>query len=243
MKTNKTNKSEWNDNETILNNFKNLENKDTNSIISFLSICNAKLLAKLGTNSVTEKIKEEIIEFFDYFIDNHEKQTRKSRLQNWPNDALILRAGYEYRLEKELLNMKKQIESFSYEIQDEAEELRDIIFKIRKDKVVTIAFLNGTSEALQIPGTIQKEYLENFKLQTHYYFCLMIKEGGSAVVRVIENKKHFNIFGVFCHENKWHPISKDVMEHSHNHDQYGNPLEPEKGVTFTQISKPIRYTA
>lgn len=51
-------KDEWDKNETILNNFKNLPNKDVDSIISFLSICNAKLLTKLGTNNMTEKLKE-----------------------------------------------------------------------------------------------------------------------------------------------------------------------------------------
>lgn len=237
------NKNEWNSNETILNNFKNLPNKDVDSIISFLSICNAKLLTKLGANNMTEKLKEEIIEFFDYFINNYEKQTRKSRLQNWPNDALILRVGYEYRLEKELLKMEEEIKNFPYQVQDEAEELRDIIFKIRKDKIITIIFSDGVSEVLQLPGIIQKEYLENFKLQTLYYFCLMIGMSGSAVVRIVEDKKQFSIFGILCLNNRWEPISKELMERSHNHNQNGNPIEPEQGIIFIQISKPTRYTA
>lgn len=243
MRKNRAINYEWDRNKTILDNFKNLPNKDNDSVVGFLSICNATLLASLGSNNITEKLKEEIIDFFDYFVDNYEKRTRKARLSNWPNDALILRVGYEYCLEKDFLKTKEEIKKFPYQVQDEAEELRDIIFKIRKDKIITITFSDGSSEVLQIPGTIPKEYLENFKLQTLYYFCLMIEMNGNAVVRIVEKKNRFSIFGVLCLNNRWEPLSKELMERSHNYDQNGNPVEPEEGVTFIQISKPARYMA
>lgn len=238
-----TNRNEWDDNETILNNFKNLPNKDTDSIIRFLSFCNAKLIYKISAKSVTEELKEEIIEFFNYFIDNYEQQTRKARLSNWPNDALIIRTGYEYAIEKELVKIKGEIEKFPYEIQDEAEELRDIIFKIRNGKTIAMSFSNGDLVTLQIPALIQKGYLETFKCQVMYYFCLLINGGGSATVRISDGKDRFTIFGVLCNNGKWEPITKETMMRSYSFDGYGRPLKPEKGVTFIQISKPVHYTA
>lgn len=238
-----TNKNEWNDNETILNNFKNLPNKDTDSIIRFLSFCNTRLIYKISAKSVTEELKEEIIEFFNYFVDNYEQQTRKARLSNWPNDALILRTGYEYAMEKELVKIKGEIEKFPYEIQDEAEELRDVIFKIRNGKTIAMSFSNGDLVTLQIPTLIQKGYLETFKCQVMYYFCLLINSGGSATVRISDSKDRFTIFGVLCSNGKWEPIAKEAMMRSYSFDGYGRPLKPEKGVSFIQILKPGRYTA
>lgn len=55
--------------------------------------------------------------------------------------------------------------------------------------------------------------------------------------------EYVSIFGVLCNNEKWEPIAKEAMMRSYSFDGYGRPLKPEKGVTFIQISKPIRYTA
>lgn len=229
---------------SILDEFKDVIKKSDKpeNIISFLSVTNARLLAKIGTNQVDEDLKKEIIEFYNFFMENYEAETRKARKNNWPNDALVLRMGSEFAYEDYQNNIKNKIDSFPSDILQEAEILNDIIFGFRKDKILTLNHNTEHIESLSIPRTIPREYLNDSKETVLLHICELIDTGGSIVVRLMDKKAN-SVFGVLCAQKKWFPIPKNNMEWCHNHDTEGNPLEPEQNLTFIEIKKPEVYQA
>lgn len=244
MDTNKWFNTKYDSKRTILENFENLleESKKTDDIISFISVMNAKILVQIRDNDVPEKLRNEILEFYYYFIKNYEQKTRKVRINNWPNDALILRMGATFAREDYLASVKEEIEKFSSDVRREAESLLDTIFNIRKDKIISIVYSDGKTDVLQIPRTIPREELDNSKTEVLFFLGSLVDVGGSATVRLLD-KNGSGVFGVLCKDKKWSPVSKFNTEWAHTHDANGNPLPPEKGTTYTEISRPETYLA
>ena len=59
----------------------------TNEIIGFLAIKNAEYLAKNEANhgQFSKEERKDLYEFYNYFAEHFEKQTRDARLRNWVN--------------------------------------------------------------------------------------------------------------------------------------------------------------
>ena len=225
---------------TILEEFQNYfeKHKKVSDIIRFLSVKNAQLIGLVGTNNVTKEMENQVLEFYKYFTKNFDEVTAEARYENWPNDAYILRAGeslYFQALEQE---HKEFLRNVSDEVKDEAKDLRDVLIDIRKHKILTVCTKDDKFVRGQFPKTITKRYLNNAKNEMLYLCAYMLENYGSMIVRIINEDETAEIFGLRTDKNKhWQPLSKEQTYDCYTLSPSGDYIEPEEGVTFTEIKR------
>lgn len=85
----------------------------TNEIIGFLAIKNAEYLAKNEANhgQFSKEERKDLYEFYNYFAEHFEKQTRDARLRNWGQEPYLFRLTidlYEWE-QQELKNLSEEL--------------------------------------------------------------------------------------------------------------------------------------
>ena len=200
---------------TLTESFKKFIEKDdsTERILNFLSVQNSRYLAKSGiSEEFSKEEKEELYDFYSYFMENYGEQTQSARYNNWGNEAFIFRLAdslYSDDCQRENIEFMKTV---SKDVLKEAKSLTEKIFSIRKDKHVSCC-TDGDMWIFYIPKTISKKFLQTAKEETTVYFAKIIALTGTIVVRIFnDGTKPDQIFGIIGTESSWLPISKDKMK-------------------------------
>lgn len=223
---------------TILAQFQLLlkEEPTVSDIVDFLAVQNARLMA-LSTEPLSEDMASQILEFADYFFEYYDDLTYEARMDNWPNDAYILRLAASIMDEITKQKEQKLIESLTEAERHEAETLLDTIMDIRKNKTITCVTGGDFSYKFIIPATMRKDELQECREDFFSLCALMIKAGGSMIVRTEDKHRKREIFGIrvldFLHI--WSPISKEELFDAHTLAPDGNRLSPEEGLVYTEI--------
>lgn len=222
---------------TILESFKEYikEHNREDDIIKFLSVKSAWLMTRIamsdmrGEDDLPEKEKEEIKDFYEFFINNFYSKYEKAIYRNWNDDPLILRAGYVYMEEMHEKIRKSVLDSVPNNDQrmKDAKDLCDKIMSIRKNKQLSAVFgKEPERETILIPPTIKKSELDEYKEDVLYLCLRLILEGGVIVCRISEKDSLYKIFAVETdYENHtWKPTDAETLRWSMN-PKTGNPPE------------------
>lgn len=203
-------------------------------IISFLAVKNASLLCYQG--DIPVQVQDEILEFYDYFMENFDEITYQARMENWGMEPYIFRLAESIIAERELQEQARYVASLTEFERHEAETLCDTIFEIRKERRLTVSS-EISSFWYDIPKTMPRDYLEEARGIILFACARAIKERGAVVVRTLDKNKA-KVFGVRVLPNgMWSPISKEEMFEAATHTPTGIQLEPEEGVEYTEIMR------
>lgn len=210
--------------------------RKVSDIIGFLAVKNAEMLFYQNPLDVSEGLKKELIDFYNYFMDEYGAVTEIARMENWgEDDALTLRMGSYFLYEKEQESQKAYMSSLPPLVKQEGEKLMETIFDIRQSKNVTILCADYV-DTFHFPKTIPKKELKDAKQEFLFSCCQMVDRIGSMVVRLFESDGTYRVFGIRVFDNKiWSPVSKEEMEAASLMTPSGERLEPEEGVVYTEI--------
>lgn len=200
---------------TLTESFKKFIAKDNSieNILKFLSIQNARYIAKSGgSNEFSKEEKEELYEFYSYFMENYGAQTRDARYDNWGDEAFILvLADTLYQEDCERAN-EEFIKNVSEDVLKEAENLTEKMFAIRKGKHFS-CYANNDMWTFSLRKGIPKKFLQSIKRETTVYFAKIIVMEGAIVIRIFnDDKGPDQIFGIRGTKTSWIPIPKDEMK-------------------------------
>ena len=139
-----------------------------NEIIGFLAIKNAEYLVKNETNhgQFSKEERKDLYEFYNYFAEHFEEQTRDARLRNWGQEPYLFRLtidGYIYLRvtcpNKKLLKCFNKLEEYhlsAVECQDQRNKKNQVWQKLCGTYNNTSVFtLNLTSEPVPDQDKIQ----------------------------------------------------------------------------------------
>lgn len=200
---------------TLTESFKRFIAKDNSieNILKFLGIQNARYIAKGRVSSkFSEEEKEELYEFYSYFMENYGERTRNARYDNWGDEAFILvLADTLYQEDCERAN-EEFIKNVSEDVLKEAENLTEKILAIRKDKHFS-CYTSSDMWTFSLRKGIPKKFLQSIKRETTVYFAKIIVMEGAVVIRVFnDDKSPDQIFGIRGTKTSWIPIPKDEMK-------------------------------
>ena len=219
---------------------------DTRKLIQALGIINAECIALYGiadgdVQNIPEQKQDDILDFATYFIENFGDITESERLANWgEQDAFVLRLASEILSVREEAVYHNIYKDMSKDLRQEVDSLTDHIFNIRKDRVVSFSWGNGSAQ-LYLDRAIPRDMLHSVKDHLKSYVTAIIDGHGGVVVR--EYKKDFyhntcflygfkvNPFGV------WDALSAEEMKACHTTGPNGEKLPLEKGVEYTSRPK------
>lgn len=211
----------------------------TNEIIGFLAIKNAEYLAKNEANhgQFSKEERKDLYEFYNYFAEHFEKQTRDARLKNWGQEPYLFRLTIDL-YEWEQQELKILSEELPEKIRSEMEALKKKLIEIPKKKIISCISSQG-AYAYDFPAVIteeEREAIDNCFLEI---YCEMITCQGVMTVRAIGNEAEKDcLFGiVFWGDGTWEPVSKKDMEESHCIDAQGHPIPPEPNTIYTEIER------
>lgn len=222
---------------TILQQFqKYLEkHKKVSDIIDFLSIQNARMICQ-AEKGVSEQLKDELIEFYQYFITNFDELTYSARIENWGMEPLVLRMADHFLYERHQQLREQYLAELPISVAMEAKFLCDTLFRIRKYRFFSF-FVDDDIYTLELKKSIYREELEDAKQELFYLCAKMIASYGVVVVRCIDGKQQ-EIFGIRTSDTGiWDPVPKEQMLDAHTLAPDGTRLEPEDGVIYTQIER------
>ena len=182
------------------------------NILQFLSVKNAQYLAKYGLNKeFTKEEKEELYEFYSYFMENYGEETEKARYANWGTEAFVFRLADSLYIEDWKAN-EEFARTVPEAVMGEAKNLADKVFAIRKDKFFSCMADNDTF-TFSLNGTIPKKYLQEAKRYVSSYIAKIIIKKGIMVVRIFTNERN-QMFGIVGTGSTWEPVSKEKMRKS-----------------------------
>lgn len=233
-------------NMTISEQFRNYLDKTgrkVSNIITFLSLQNVRLsgiMGNKGMDAIPEYLQEELADFAEEFMETFGDVTYDERMRKWGREPLVLVLGQHFSEVFLYRKQKAELEAVSEDIRREASTLADKIWNIREDRELTF-MLNvspeGLPERLHIEKYEPKEFLDMIYTFVLYDCTVLIMAGGGLVVRVMK-KDGVEIFGVRSDmAGSWIPLTADEMLDAHTLCGDGTRLEPEDGVTYTEISK------
>ena len=211
-------------------------NRSIDDIIVFLSLKNAELIALVGMGKITAKLKIELYEFYQYFMENFDDMTYSARMRNWGQEPYIFRLT-EQLLDDDVTEMEQQyLDSLPENVKKEAKTLCDTLFAIREDREITY-FTDKDRGMVEIPKTVYREDIEDYKQGLYLLCCNIIEDKGAMVVR-LHKKDHDEVFGIRTLPiGIWSPVSKEDMLEAHCTAPDGTRLEPEEGTVFTEIMR------
>lgn len=207
-----------------------------NDIIAFLSVSNASFLALHSAGAITENKKEELIDFYEYFMENFGEVTFEARMHNWGQEPLVFRMGEQFLHERYEKQRKQFFKSLSKKALEEASSLCDILFQIRKERHFSFV-TEDYAFTFSLEKTIPKVQLKEAKDALLYTCAIMISGHGAVTVRCIDENST-EIFGIKTNKKGlWVPISKKAMLDAHTMTPNGIRIAPEEGVAYTQIER------
>lgn len=226
---------------TLLQEFVDFTGADptTNEIIGFLAIKNAEYLAKSGMNQgkFSKKEKNDLYEFYNFFAEHFEEQTRDARMNAWGQEPYLFRLTIDL-YERDQQELKNLSEKLPEKIKLEMEALKKKLTEIPRVKRLS-CISNQGAYAYQFPAVITEEEQESFDHCFLEIYCEMITCQGVMTVRAVgEGKEKDCLFGiVFWEDGTWEPISKKEMEEAYCTDAHGNPIPPEPNTIYTEIER------
>ena len=228
---------------TILEQFQEyfLKHRKVSDIIGFLAVQNARLLGMLGMGDgkLSREMEDQVLEFVEFFDENFAEITEEARMENWGSvEPLILRLADSIADQRWMEEQEELLRSMTPALLHEAETLRDTIIGIRKNKMVAIACEEELFE-VEIPRTLPRKELEEFKKLFLYDMALVIREKGAVTVRC-EEKEGFSIFGIRTTPvGMWVPVPAEEMKKAHTITTTGIELEPEEDTVYTSIQREL----
>ena len=199
---------------TLTESFKKFIEKDSSvpNILQFLSCKNAQLLLKCSSlENFSKEDRQELYDFYDFFMENYGDKTYNARIRNWGQEPLIFRlteALYDDDCEKKDEEFMKNL---SPDILSEAQLLLDKVMPIRRDRRFSCITANDCWE-FWMTKTIPKKYLQSTKDYSILSFAKIIACNGAMVVRIIESDGKPSLFGITAENGKWIPLTKEQME-------------------------------
>ena len=210
-----------------------------NEIIGFLAIKNAEYLVKNETNhgQFSKEERKDLYEFYNYFAEHFEEQTRDARLRNWGQEPYLFRLTIDL-YERDQQELKNLSEELPEKIRSEMEALKKKLIEIPKKKIISSISSQGAS-AYGFPAVITEDEQESFDHCFLEIYCEMITCQGVMTVRAIGNEAEKDyLFGiVFWEDGTWEPVSKKEMEEAHCTDAQGHPIPPEPNTIYTEIER------
>lgn len=223
---------------TILEQFQRYikNHRKVSDIITFLSVKNAELIGLTAGGELSEKLKSELYEFYDYYFDNYDDLTFTARIENWGQEPFIFRLTEELMDEDEAVLEEEYMNTLPEAVKREAKTLCETLFAIREDR--TISFTTGEERGIfRIPKTLYRSDLDSCRHELMLVCCYVVDLHGTMVVRLTK-KDHSEIFGIrVLPIGVWSPVSKEEMRECQCTGPDGIEVEPEEGVTYTEIMR------
>ena len=224
---------------TLIESFKKyLQNNDNpdEAIIEFLGCKNAQLLCKCDNlDNFSSENREELYEFYRYFMEKYGDKTYKLRMQNWGGiEPLIFRLTetlFEEDCEKRDEAFMKNVDK---NIIKEAESLSDKMFSIKKDKHFA-CITSYDSWEFWIKGNVPKQEKDEAKQYMTLSFAKIIADDGLIIARITEKGRMDKMFGIEGLDKKWASISKKKVKKADNISQ--RRLGIKEDIEYIEINR------
>ena len=233
--------------DTITEQFDNyiIENRKISDIIGFLSVQNARMLAKIeqcqtsDDSLFTLEEEEDILEFYARFMSEFDKITEKARYEQWGQEPLILRIAEQIEEERWRAALQTYWDQLNPVEREEAKTLQETLMEIRENRTITVCFGADQDEMqCRIAKNTPKEMLDNIGEQLLLVCGKMVKCRGSMIIRLHKAKGQMEVFGIrILPVGIWSPLLAEETKRAECMTPAGFMLEPEDGVTYTQIER------
>ena len=225
---------------TILEQFKTFfkENKSIEDIMAFLEIKSTELYDVDDYTSIPEDVQDELIEFYEYFMEEFNNPTLFDRLEYFgEDDALVLQLG-EYFIEERITKEQEEyINSCPDIVVSEAEKLVDTIFDINKNLSISIVsdlVVNIFEKDAEVPVKV----IEFQKRDFLFYCCQMIEDQGIMIVAINEADNSTKYFSINTFSNKiWYPVSAMDTEKYLTTTKSGEVIKRGENVRYVEIER------
>lgn len=212
--------------------------KKISDIITFISLKNAELLSKITSiDNINKSLKNELYEFYDFFMDNYDEITEIARFENWGQEPFIFRLT-EYLLEQDNIEFEKQfLATRDNNVFREATSLCDTLFSIRKNRLFNF-FIEDNFSQIHLPKTIKNFELDDARRMLLVHCCIVIEERGIIIAHIEEKNNNKQVFGIrILPIGIWTPMSKDDVIKLHTITPTGIEVESEEGVEYIEIMR------
>ena len=195
------------------------EDASPGRIIQFLGQENATFLAKSAMKELPQEYVMNLCEFYDYFMANYAEDTYAARMSAWGCEPLIFRMVEDLyaRLEAEIQH-DYLMQLPAAELQ-KAKDLRDKLFSIRKDKLVSCVYVDEDGEdsvQILLERFIPKSELDDAKEYVLFFCAVAMMNVGGMTVRVLgKNGTPDSVFGIQLGNKTWCSTPADFMQAAH----------------------------
>lgn len=214
-----------------------------NDIIGFLCIQNEKVTRILRdkTQNVSKDMEDEILEFYDQFMEHHDNDTYQARMRQWGKEPVIFQIAEYIREHRLYLKQKEEFRFVDREILKEAETLAQKIWDIKAYR--EIQFIINTQDqpvmdAIQIQYPIAKGYWDKPKTFLLYDCVAMLLTKGALIARV-QRPTYVEMFSIRADQDgRWIPIPARELMKIYTTAPDGNRIERDESIYYTEIQKP-----
>lgn len=209
---------------SIIENFEAFiaEDASPGRIIRFLGQENVTFLAKSAMKDLPQEYVMDLCEFYDYFMANYAEDTYAARMSAWGCEPLIFRMVEDLYAQLEAEIQHDYLMQLPAAELQKAKDLRDKLFSIRKDKLISCVYIDENGEdSVQIPleRFIPKSELEDAKEYVLFFCAIAMMNIGGMTVRVLgKNGKPDSIFGIQLGNKTWCSTPADFMQAAHAMD-------------------------
>lgn len=182
------------DKNKYINKFKEYkEGPAKGDVVGTLALMNAESLLTLDTDEKIEADADALIEFYHYFEKKYagNKKLMGKIEENWfgktPRILLIAENCIIQQRIKECEELYKNTPETGRRIID---SITDFIFGIRRERyVATYSFDDTISDYTEIPQTIFKEYLEDYRIRLRGMMTMIYRHYGTLIVAYKDKKQ------------------------------------------------------
>lgn len=194
----------------------------TKNVVGSLSMLNAYTLG-IPQNLLIQDA-EDIIDFYDWFFENYEDDNNiwKGIYENWGEIGPRI-----FRLAEDFIEMENEAyfievyKNFENNTRKNVDNLVDYIWNLREQRFLTFSYDDEDldSEFLEIPKTIKKAELNNYKKDLKLLIVKVVDLGGIFILRVCE-KDEDSICGFLVSDNKIIKIDKKDLANTYDKNPY-----------------------
>lgn len=208
---------------------------DVDDVVKFLSVENARLLAKMGVGGLAAADEEELIDFFLFFEEKFMDWSAEACAGNWGEPPLVIRVGYSLWLQRERQKQMEYMKTLPIKLRNSAAKLTDALFSIRKDRLFSFMFPEGPGQYF-IPKMVPFDELADTRDELLFLCALMLEGGGGVIVRCQQKNKPDVVFGVSAtNRYSWKDVPKNELCEAHKVSPDGIPW-PEENIIYTELS-------
>lgn len=184
------------------------------SIITLLKRADKIMSTWDDLHTLSDAHIQEIFDFFSFCVNDARMEKYVDDIaESWPNSLpLCIQIGAPIMHEMAEAASKNLWDLLPDNDKEEIIQLKNTITMFNVDKIISF-MINYDSYRIAMPAICSEEDFQDYDAELLNRCIQLIREGGSVVVRLLENPN--KIFGVVAKNGTWMPIPKDDMKRTY----------------------------